>query len=174
LASVITGKVVRLRRLRVSDAEFMHRWNNDPEYAGKYEPYEPVTLEWLRGWISGGGGSPWYIMENIHGERVGQMVATRKGDAVEVGYRVIPPMRGRGYCTEAVRDLVEHLFRDESVQEVKAETNPGNVASRRVLERNGFKVHEYKRDAVRINGVLMDGVVYRLTRDDYVHSQQVL
>ncbi len=171
---MITGSLVRLRRLMVSDAEFMHRWNNDPEYAGKYEPHEPVTLEWLRGWISGGGDSPWYIMENIHGECLGQMVATRKGGAVEVGYRVVPPMRGRGYCTEAVGILVGHLFKDDSVQEVWAETNPGNIASRRVLERNGFKVHEYKRDAVRINGVLMDGVVYRLTRDDYVHSQQVL
>jgi ribosomal-protein-alanine N-acetyltransferase len=94
-------------------------------------------------------------------------VATRNGDAVEVGYRVIPPMRCRGYCTEAVRVLVEHLFRDEGVLEVRAETNPGNAASRRVLERNGFKEHECRRDAVRINGVLMDGVVYRLTRGDY-------
>jgi RimJ/RimL family protein N-acetyltransferase len=95
------------------------------------------------------------------------MVATRNGDAVEAGYRVTPPMRGKGYCTEAVRVLVEHLFRDEGVLEVRAETNPGNTLSRRVLERNGFKEHEYRRDAVRINGVLMDGVVYRLTRSDY-------
>jgi len=77
-------------------------------------------------------------------------------------------MRGKGYCTEAVSILVEHLFCDASIRQVIAETNPENTASQKVLEGNGFKAREYKRDAVRINGVLMDGVVYRLTRDEYV------
>lgn len=171
MAAMITGNRVRLRSLEASDAEFMHRWNNDPSYSGKYEPYEPVTLEWMQKWIAGGkGGSPWYIIERLDGERVRQLVATRKGETVEVGYRVIPPMRGKGYCTEAVRILVEHLFRDKGIRQVIAETNPENTASQKVLEGNGFKAREYKRDAVRINGVLMDGVVYRLTRDEYVSA----
>ena len=160
--------LIRIRPVEASDAEFLHKWNNDPEYSGEYEPYEPSTLDEMLAWIRGDKhGASWYVMERPDGERVGQMVATRNGDAVEAGYRVIPPMRGKGYCTEAVRVLVEHLFRDEGVLEVRAETNPGNTLSRRVLERNGFKEHEYRRDAVRINGVLMDGVVYRLTRSDY-------
>jgi RimJ/RimL family protein N-acetyltransferase len=160
--------LIRIRPVEASDAEFMHRWSNDPEYSGEYEPYEPSTLDEILAWIRGDKhGASWYVMERRDGERVGQMVATRNGDTVKVGYRVIPPMRGRGYCTEAVRILVEHMFRDEGVLEVRAETNPENTASKRVLERNGFKEHEYRRDAVRINGVLMDGIIFRLTRDDY-------
>jgi [ribosomal protein S5]-alanine N-acetyltransferase len=58
--------------------------------------------------------------------------------AVEIGYGLAPPSRGRGLGTEAVAALVDWLDECEDVGVVTAEVQVENVASWRVLERLGF------------------------------------
>jgi len=56
---------------------------------------------------------------------------------VEVGYGLVPSVRGRGLATEAVRGLIMAAA-GRGVTEVVAETLTGNRASQRVLEKLGF------------------------------------
>ena len=49
-----------------------------------------------------------------------------------------PTRRGRGATTAALADLLEWARSDRRVERVIAETNHDNIASQRVLERNGF------------------------------------
>jgi RimJ/RimL family protein N-acetyltransferase len=63
---------------------------------------------------------------------------------VEVGYGLVPSVRGRGVATESVGALIAALAGAESgvhgpVREVLAETLTDNAASRRVLEKLGFE-----------------------------------
>jgi RimJ/RimL family protein N-acetyltransferase/ribosomal protein S18 acetylase RimI-like enzyme len=58
---------------------------------------------------------------------------------VEIGYGLAEPYRGRGYGGEAVRALSHWLVHQPGVREVVATVDAGNVASRRALERAGFK-----------------------------------
>jgi predicted acetyltransferase len=53
-----------------------------------------------------------------------------------VGYAVVPWKRGRGYATEALRQI---LIEAQSVglERLDITTDPDNVASQRVIERNG-------------------------------------
>jgi len=63
-AALHMGDFIIIRPVEVYDAEFMHRWNNDPEYSGEYEPYEPSTLDEMLAWIRGDKhNASWYIME---------------------------------------------------------------------------------------------------------------
>lgn len=55
---------------------------------------------------------------------------------VEIGYGIAESARGNGYVTDAVLALVQ-LVRSQQLS-VIAETEPGNDASERVLERCGF------------------------------------
>ena len=57
---------------------------------------------------------------------------------VLLGYGLVPEARGQGLATEAVGGLVALVRRDPRVRRVLAETDPGNAASRRVLEKAGF------------------------------------
>lgn len=57
--------------------------------------------------------------------------------AVEIGYGLAPSARGNGYAAEAARALVA-LARRHGLLRVLADTDDGNVASRRTLERAGF------------------------------------
>ena len=59
---------------------------------------------------------------------------------VEIGYLVVPGLRGRGVATHACAQLMRLAWRG-GADVVRAETEPGNAASERVLEKNGFGRH---------------------------------
>ena len=62
-----------------------------------------------------------------------------EADVWEIGYSVAPAWRGRGVGKRGVAALVRLVRKDPSVLALKAQTRPTNQASRRVLERNGFR-----------------------------------
>ena len=57
---------------------------------------------------------------------------------LEIGYALSPEGRGKGYCTEAVKLLLDYSFLTTLVARIQAHTDVRNVASQRVLEKNGF------------------------------------
>ena len=58
--------------------------------------------------------------------------------AVEIGYGTMPGQRCRGYMTEAVSAILDWAAQQPDVHEVLAEVDENNVASRRIVEKNGF------------------------------------
>lgn len=58
---------------------------------------------------------------------------------VEIGYGIVPSRQGRGYATEALRAMIAMAWADARVRTVVAGTDPGNVASQRVLGKAGFR-----------------------------------
>ncbi|MBQ9564560.1 MAG: GNAT family N-acetyltransferase, partial [Synergistaceae bacterium] len=54
------------------------------------------------------------------------------------GYGIAEEYRGWGYATEAVAAVVSWALRQPGVTRVEAETDAGNAASKRVLEKCGF------------------------------------
>lgn len=162
---MIKGDKVNLRPFDIGDADFLNKWMNDPEYTGQFEPFEPVTRVELEAWLpSEKPGVLWYVIETKDGKKVGQIVARlQEDDSYQVGYRVIPPARERGVCTEAVRLLVHYLF-TSGVEKITAEANSANKPSIKVLKKLGFSEIEYKEKALEMNGVWIDGIVYELKR----------
>ena len=57
----------------------------------------------------------------------------------EVGYSTCPAYRNRGYMTEAVRALIGWAFQQPRCKTIFADTDVGNVASQRVLEKSGLR-----------------------------------
>jgi ribosomal-protein-alanine N-acetyltransferase len=58
---------------------------------------------------------------------------------VEIAYGIDPGHEGNGYATEVAGALVEYAFGRGEVRLVRAHTLPGGAASRRVLEKCGFR-----------------------------------
>ncbi|MBN2334985.1 GNAT family N-acetyltransferase [Candidatus Bathyarchaeota archaeon] len=166
---MINGKQIDLKPFGIDDYEFLYRWNNDPEYTGRFEPFEPITDEELREWLHGPKkGQSWYIIQAKDGRKMGQLVARQLADAtLSIGYRVIPSERNKGHCTAAVKTAVDHYLSEPGTERITAEANPENQPSRRVLEKTGFIETNYKEKAVEVNGVWMSGVVYTLTREEW-------
>lgn len=83
----------------------------------------------------------WLLVRRAGGEAIG--VAGLSGPvlagAATLGWSVYPEHQGRGYATEALRALVEHLLEDPAIAVVRATIDPGNAASLRVAEKAGLR-----------------------------------
>jgi RimJ/RimL family protein N-acetyltransferase len=73
--------------------------------------------------------------------------------SVEIGYGIVPAHRGHGYVTEAVNALTAWALAQPGVTEVRAETEPDNVASQNVLVRAGFTLVDVTAEARRYHRV---------------------
>jgi RimJ/RimL family protein N-acetyltransferase len=78
--------------------------------------------------------------------------------------------RGRGYGTEALRQLVERLFAREGAGRVQASTAADNTAMRRVLEKLGFVYEGTLRGFMPSDEGRDDYVLYAMTRRDWEAS----
>ncbi|MFF4342669.1 GNAT family N-acetyltransferase [Kitasatospora sp. NPDC001540] len=100
---------------------------------------------------------------------VGLVGPERRDGDVELGYRLLPAARGRGYATEAAAALVRAAFAELGAERVVATTMTVNTASRRVLERVGLRhVRTFHVDwPDPIPGSEHGDVVHALTRAEW-------
>ena len=61
------------------------------------------------------------------------------GKIFTVGYTLSKKYQHQGYATEALKELVNYLFKELFAQRIQAKVMPENTASCRLLERVGFK-----------------------------------
>lgn len=99
--------------------------------------------EMLAGCRANPDGRLWHAVwaiEGLRGEKVGDL--SFKGvspeGVTELGYGIDERHRGKGYATEAVKAMAAWAFGHGEIRAVEAETEAGNGASRRVLEKCGF------------------------------------
>ena len=100
-------------------------------------------------------------------------VRRRAAQFVSLGYWMGQPFAGQGLMTEAVRLVVPHCFETLGLHRIHAAFLPDNVASRRVLEKNGFKQEGFAEHYPQIDGKWADHVLFGLTRERYdaAHKQ---
>jgi RimJ/RimL family protein N-acetyltransferase len=86
----------------------------------------------------------------------------------EVGYRLFDlELAGRGYTTEALRMVTDHLFRVHTWQRLEVLVAPRNVPSVRVAQKCGFTAEGVLREAFFINGTYQDVQVMSLLRHEW-------
>jgi RimJ/RimL family protein N-acetyltransferase len=81
-----------------------------------------------------------------------------KGPEIEIGWRLRPAAWGHGYATEAARLLLRHGLVTLGLDEIIAETDAENRASRRVAEKLGLVLTSTRRTTTR------RWALYRITR----------
>lgn len=95
---------------------------------------QPETLEWsVRALVAGGqlvGHAGFHGPPGRNGPG--------HADAVELGYTVFPPHRGRGYAQEAARALVAWAAAERGVCRFVASVAPSNAPSLAVVAKLGF------------------------------------
>ena len=120
------------------------RYDGDPSVLSSYDvapgwPHDD-TADALA--YASAGAWTWLVLDDdrrIAGE-CGVKAPPDGEGRVEIGYGLAAPSRGRGLGTRAVGELLYELKASRTVREVMAGVHPGNVASRRLLERLGFAI----------------------------------
>jgi RimJ/RimL family protein N-acetyltransferase len=82
----------------------------------------------------------WAVIEKSSGETIGMcgLVKRPSLDYADLGYAFLPEYTGQGYAFEAGQACTLAAHRDFALPRLLAIVNPGNVASRRLLEKLGF------------------------------------
>ena len=83
-----------------------------------------------------------------------------------VAYALLPGHWGNGYTAEALKAVVKFGFERLELNRIEAEVMPGNNASVRVLEKNGFRNEGLLREWILWYGRRFDVNMYSLLRAD--------
>lgn len=76
--------------------------------------------------------------------------------------------RGRGAVTEAVTLMVRYLFETKPINRIRLVIHPGNLASRRIAEKCGFRHEGTARGAWYNAGRYHDVEIYAVLHDDVI------
>ena len=167
-----------LRRFRHADAETLAAYRSAPEVA-LYQSWEaPYPVERARYTVeSMAAADPdqpgWFqyavelTAERAHIGDVGVNLHDNLRQA-EIGYTVAPERQGRGYATEAVRAVLDHLFRVRGLHRVSAECDARNLASARLLERVGFTREGLLRQHTWIKNEWTDDLLFGLLAAEWL------
>ncbi len=165
---MLEGNNVNLKVLEKEDLPVVTAWNNDPGFGGEFEPLEQSSPEEIENWYNNlPSGEKWFIIQKKDGTKIGQIMHTQEGRCFRIGYTVIPSERRKGYCTEAVKILVDYIFLSTTVIRIESGANPENIASLKVLEKAGFTKEGVARKRVYARGKWLDEVLYSILREEW-------
>ncbi len=167
-----------LRPWTEADAEALYRYAQDDRIgpAAGWPPHTSVenSREIIRGVLSLPGTYAVVLKETM--EPVGSVGIMKPGQGSapmsdterEIGYWIGVPYWGQGLIPEAVRELQRHCFEELNCTAVWCGYFEGNVKSKRVQEKCGFKYHSTRKDVpCMIEGLVRDEHFTRISKEEW-------
>lgn len=174
---VLEGDGFRLRPITVADAARIHEGSADPasqHWLGQLPA--PYTLDDALDYVekrreleATGQCVTWAIADPDDDRLLGTILWFNwtAGVECEVGYWTHPEARGRGLMTAAVRLVTGHVFETLGVQRVTAFAAAANLASRRVIERAGYRLYGIERYGAWVRDDHVDMALYDVTASEW-------
>jgi RimJ/RimL family protein N-acetyltransferase len=160
-----------LRRWREADLDSLIRLaNNRRIWINLADPFpHPYTHADGQGWIAltaAEGDPQLQFAIDVDGQAIGGIGLKRLPEqhpqSLEVGYWVGEPYWGRGIASEALARVTEYAFNKLGAERVQAQVFAYNLASARVLEKNGYTLEGRLRRAARKDGQIIDKLMYSI------------
>jgi [ribosomal protein S5]-alanine N-acetyltransferase len=159
-----------IRGLSGADAaELLELQLENREFLAPFEPHRPpqyYTVAGQKEWIA--VGVRFAIVRQ--GAMVGTISLTNilRGplQSASLGYWVARQHNGSGFATSAVSAVLRHAFERMQLHRVEAGTLPDNVASQKVLLRNGFREIGTARRYLYLGGRWCDHKLFERLADD--------
>ena len=149
-----------LRRWEMSDAEDLYTYAKDPDVGpiAGWHPHESAAYsrEVIEKFLSGPEAYAVCLKED--GRAVGAIELMLGGSSVnnlenadecELGYWIGKPFWGQGLIPEASRELLRRAFEDLGMSKVWCGYYDGNIKSKRVQEKCGFK-YQYTKENIDV------------------------
>jgi len=158
-----------LRRARPDDLEAMHAVLSD-ERAMRYWSHGPhadiaKTREWLDSMIDAPTEESDDFVITVDGEVIGKMGAWR---LPEFGFILHPDHWGRGYAAEAIKAVLDHMFKTGGTEVLRADVDPRNIGSLRLLKNHGFVETGFKAGNWNTHIGVCDSVFLELKREAWL------
>ena len=170
-----------LRKLSMDDTDDMY------EYARRADVTEYLTwsphaeksytfeyLSYLQKRYKTGDFFDWAVVCRDTGKMIGTCGFTRfdfQNDSAEVGYVINPEFHGRGIATEVCGRVIRFGFENLALNRIECRFIPQNLASRRVMEKNGMTFEGIKREGVLVKGEHRDVGVCSILRSEFFEKK---
>jgi [ribosomal protein S5]-alanine N-acetyltransferase len=159
------------RDCRVRNAAWLRPWEptnpETPLYRSSVGPYVAMART-MRRESRQRLALPWVI--HYGGRFAGQLTvgsiiwgSARSG---QVGYWIDQAVAGRGITPTALAMAIDHCFFTVGLHRVEASIRPENQASRRVVEKLGFRDEGLRRRYLHIDGAWRDHLCYALAAEE--------
>ena len=128
-------------------------------------PYTEADADWWLGMVAENDGKEgvWRAIV-ADGQIVGRISVERMADEQRnvgsIGYMILTPFWSQGIGTEAGRQICGMAFQELALERIIGEVFPENLASARVLEKNGFQLERTKIGGVVKYGKAMDVKIF--------------
>lgn len=156
--------------LRELSTGFLIPW--EPQWASDHLTRKGFAnrVYWAQRSIEGGSAVPLFLIRREDQVLVGAITLDniRRGPAQAgtLGYWIGQPHARQGYMREAILAMVHHAFVRLDLSRLEAARLPENTASRRLLEKCGFKYEGVAQSYLQINGRWRTHVLYAALRAD--------
>jgi len=165
---LLEGKNINLRLVEKSELPILAEWSNNLEFLGQYVWLQQQSVaEWEKRYDSLTPDIKWFFIEKKDGTKIGTMFHWPAEYAFEIGYVLVPNERRKGYCTEAVKIIVDYLFLSRNIVRIQALTDAENMASQRVLGKVGFKKEGTIRKSGFTRGEWRDRCLFSILREEW-------
>jgi ribosomal-protein-alanine N-acetyltransferase len=178
-SAALRGQLVELRTLRRGDAAALDVVLRD-RGATRWLPPRvrdetgAAFLARVLAEARSGDGRPFAIRPLGSGDVLGQIRLfrwSRTEASAEVGYWIRRSAWGNGYATDGVRVACRYGFRTMRLHRIGARVVAGNDASRRVLEKVGFRFEGIERASVVVANQRRDVWTFGLLRPEWRNAR---
>jgi RimJ/RimL family protein N-acetyltransferase len=170
---VLVGERVTLRPVAAEHAEGLFELVSDPEVRRLTGSHGEISLEASRQWYASRGGHDDRLDLAVvaDGRYVGEVVINELDPGnlscnlriALVGSRAF----GKGYGTEAIELVLDHVFGTTALHRVSLDVHSFNERARHVYKKVGFVEEGVLRDALFWDGEWHDSVVMSILRTEW-------
>lgn len=164
--------MIQLRKWQSSDKESLKALCNavDRQYLSDRLPYPYTDSDaewWLNMVTEAEGKSGLFRAVTVDDQVVGSISVERREDVYridgELGYMLLTDHWSQGIMTQAVAQITRLAFELLDIQRVTAHVFASNIASARVLEKNG-----YEKEATIRRGAIKNGEIHTIVQYGWV------
>lgn len=157
--------VEALAKLVAKEKDYLRDWLNERSLQELLVAQAYINNSLMRQFGTGGFDAGIWVQKQLTGVVSLSPTVTNSGVIGYLGYWLGREYQGQGLMTQSARAIVEYGFESRWFRKMRICTTAENIHSRAVAERLGFVPEMVEPKAEKINGVVMDNVVYMLMRE---------
>jgi ribosomal-protein-alanine N-acetyltransferase len=163
------------RDMRVRNAPWLRPWEptnpETPLYRSSIGPYVSMVRT-MRREARQSQALPWVVTvsDRFAGQLTVGSIVWGSSRSAQVGYWIDEAYAGHGVIPTALAMAIDHCFGVVGLHRIEASIRPENHASRRVVEKLGFREEGLRQRQLHINGAWRDHLCYALTVEEVPHG----
>ena len=167
-----------LRKFKLTDVDDLFEYASNKNI-DKYVPWHVYNdrneaVEFINSKIqryNEGKLSSWAIELKKNNKMIGSIDFGKwytKSNCATIGYTISCDYWNNGYATEALREVIKFGFETMKLHRIQMEHVKENVASGKVMMKNGLKYEGTLRDAAYYKGKYYDKKIYSILKKEYM------